>query len=136
MSHTLRIDLSSPIPHYEQIRAQITAGLAAGALRPGDRLPTVRVLAADLGIAAGTIARAYRELEVAGLLTTRRRHGTVIAQRGPAHHPDVGTATLHLVAAARADNMTDQEVLDLVTGALLTHPRPGHTNHVSRTSPT
>jgi len=123
VSQTLRIDLDSAIPHYEQIRAQVTAALATGALLPGDRLPTVRVLAADLGIATGTIARAYRELEAAGLLTTRRRHGTVIAEPSRARHRDIGIATLHLVEAARAENLTDQEVLDLVTGALLAHPR-------------
>lgn len=128
MSHTLRIDLDSAIPHYEQIRAQVTAALATGALLPGDRMPTVRVLAADLGIAAGTIARAYRELEAAGLLTTRRRHGTVIAEPRRAHHRDIGIATLHLVEAARTDDLTDQEVLDLVTGALLAHPRPTATH--------
>jgi GntR family transcriptional regulator len=75
---SLRIDLSSPIPPYEQLRAQIAGLIATGGLRPDDRLPSVRQLAADLGLAGGTIARAYRELEQAGLVEGRGRHGTVV----------------------------------------------------------
>jgi DNA-binding transcriptional regulator YhcF (GntR family) len=75
----ISVNLRSAIPPYEQIRAQIASLIAAGALAPGTRLPTVRSLAADLGIAAGTVARAYKELEQSGLLETRRRNGTVVA---------------------------------------------------------
>ena len=73
------MDLDSATPPYEQIRAQISSLIALGTLAPGSRLPTVRSLAADLGIAAGTVARAYRELEQARLIETRRRNGTVVA---------------------------------------------------------
>ena len=79
MSAGISVNLRSAIPPYEQIRAQIASLIAAGALAPGTRLPTVRSLAADLGIAAGTVARAYKELEQSGLLETRRRNGTVVA---------------------------------------------------------
>jgi DNA-binding transcriptional regulator YhcF (GntR family) len=75
---SLRVDLSSPVPPYEQLRAQIAGLIAAGNLRQDDRLPSVRQLAADLGLAGGTIARAYRELEQAGLVEGRGRHGTVV----------------------------------------------------------
>ena len=75
---SLRVDLSSPVPPYEQVRAQIAGLIAAGGLRPDDRLPSVRQLAADLGLAGGTIARAYRELDQAGLVEGRGRHGTVV----------------------------------------------------------
>src|SRR5665811_1486292 len=108
----------------EQIRAQVAAAVTAGRLRAGDRLPTVRVLAADLGIATGTIARAYRELEAAGWVTTRRRHGTVVADRAPAGGSKVGEAALRLVVAARAERLSDQDVHDLVSGALLSHSAP------------
>ncbi|RKO25494.1 GntR family transcriptional regulator [Pseudarthrobacter phenanthrenivorans] len=64
MSAGITVDLHSPTPPYEQIRSQISS-LASGTLVPGSRLPTVRSLAADLGIAAGTVARAYKELEAA-----------------------------------------------------------------------
>ena len=79
MSAGISVDLGSATPPYEQIRAQVASLVALGALAPGTRLPTVRSLAADLGIAAGTVARAYRELEQAGLIETRRRNGTVVA---------------------------------------------------------
>lgn len=75
----LRIDQRSAVPPYEQLRVQLTRAIARGSLSPGDRLPTVRALAADLGLAPGTVQRAYRELESAGLVVTRGRHGTTVA---------------------------------------------------------
>ena len=83
MTAGISVDLDSATPAYEQIRAQIAALIALGALEPGTRLPTVRRLAADLGIATGTVARAYRELEQPGLIETRRRNGTVVAGTPP-----------------------------------------------------
>jgi DNA-binding transcriptional regulator YhcF (GntR family) len=74
----LRVDAGSPVPPYEQVRAQITALVAAGVLGTGTRLPSIRQLAHDLGLAGGTIARAYRELETTGIVATRGRHGTVV----------------------------------------------------------
>ena len=79
MSAGITVNLGSATPPYEQIRAQISQLIALGTLAPGTRLPTVRSLAADLGIAAGTVARTYRELEQSGLIETRRRNGTVVA---------------------------------------------------------
>ena len=76
------VDLSSATPQYEQIRAQVVAHIASGMLERGERLPTIRNLAADLGIAAGTVARAYRELESAGHVSTRRKIGTVVTAQG------------------------------------------------------
>ena len=83
MTAGISVDLGSATPPYEQIRAQIAALITLGTLVPGTRLPTVRRLAADLGIAAGTVARAYRELEQSGLIDTRRRNGTVVAGTPP-----------------------------------------------------
>ena len=79
MTAGISVDLGSAVPPYEQIRAQIAALIALGTLETGARLPPVRRLAADLGIAAGTVARAYRELEQSGLIVTRRRNGTSVA---------------------------------------------------------
>lgn len=78
----LVVDPRSPTPPYEQVRAQIVALVRAGELAPGSRLPTVRRLAGDLGLAANTVARAYRELERAGVVETRGRHGTFVAADG------------------------------------------------------
>lgn len=76
------IDDSSPTPPYEQLRAQVVALAASGGLPVGARLPSVRQLADDLGLAPGTVARAYRELERDGNVVTRGRHGTFVAAAG------------------------------------------------------
>ncbi|BCB84839.1 hypothetical protein Psuf_021520 [Phytohabitans suffuscus] len=69
---TLTIDTASPVPPYEQIRAQLAQLIQHQVLAPGDRLPPVRQLAGDLGLAVGTVARAYRELELSGQVRSRR----------------------------------------------------------------
>jgi GntR family transcriptional regulator len=88
---TLEIDPQSPVPPYEQLRQQITALVLADALAPGDRLPSIRQLANDLGLAGGTVARAYRELEADGVVATRGRHGTLVEgpPRGAAPRSDL-----------------------------------------------
>ncbi len=78
----LTVDPTSHIPPFEQVRAQIVALVDSGGLAAGQRLPTVRRLADDLGLAANTVARAYRELEQEGVVETRGRHGTFVARRG------------------------------------------------------
>ncbi len=83
----LTIDAGSPVPPFEQIRAQLQAMVDGGALPEGTRLPPIRQLAGDLGLAANTVARAYRELELEGLVQARGRHGTIRPcdeGRGPA----------------------------------------------------
>lgn len=124
MSVRVHVDVTSSTPHYEQIRAQLAAHVVAGRLVDGERLPTVRALANDLGIAAGTVARAYRELEASGLATTRRRLGTVVtAPAATGGRRDVAEAAVRLVEAARRTGVTDEEVQDLVASALLTLPQ-------------
>ena len=75
------VDTTSAEPPYEQVRRQIAEGAASGALRAGHKLPTVRQLASDLGLANNTVARAYRELEIDGVIETHGRRGTFIASR-------------------------------------------------------
>jgi len=77
----IEIDLTRPVPPYEQIRTQIATMIATGVLGSGARLPPIRQLAADLALAPNTVARAYRELEAEGLVTSRVRHGTTVAAR-------------------------------------------------------
>ena len=74
-----RLDLESGVPAYRQIIDQVRVGLASGALAAGDQLPTVRQLAVDLSINPNTVVRAYRELELGGLLETHQGTGTFIA---------------------------------------------------------
>ncbi len=81
---TVTVDVLDPTPPYEQLRRQLADLVASGVLAPGDRLPAVRQLAADLGLAAGTVARTYRELEAAGYVRSRRGGGTRVAPAPPA----------------------------------------------------
>ncbi len=75
----LIVDTTNPTPPYEQLRRQLADLISAGALPAGERLPPLRQLAGDLGLAVGTVARTYRELETAGLITSRRGGGTRVA---------------------------------------------------------
>lgn len=74
----LEIDPRSPVPPYEQIRDQVATMAATGVLPEGARMPPIRQLAADLGLANGTVARAYRELERDGVLEPNGRHGSFV----------------------------------------------------------
>ena len=76
--HVLVIDPDGALPPYEQVRNQLAERIDTGELAPGERLPTVRGLATELGLAANTVARAYRELEQAGIVATRGRKGTFV----------------------------------------------------------
>jgi DNA-binding transcriptional regulator YhcF (GntR family) len=79
----LRVDMKAGKPLFDQLRTQVIDGVRDGALQPGTRLPTVRELAGQLGVAANTVARAYRELESAAIVETRGRFGTFIARYDP-----------------------------------------------------
>jgi GntR family transcriptional regulator len=91
MSHrapTLRIDLASSRPLYEQIVSGLRAALVHGELQPGDSLPTVRQLAVDLGVHHNTVAESYRVLAAEGWLELRRGRGAIVVERrGP--QPDL-----------------------------------------------
>ena len=75
------IDLHTGVPVYRQLIDQVRAGIARGALKAGDQLPTVRQLAVDLAINPNTVMRAYRELELGGLLETHQGTGTFITSK-------------------------------------------------------
>jgi GntR family transcriptional regulator len=122
MTLDITVDVKSPTPPYEQIRSQVAAYVQGGVLETGARLPTMRALAADLGVATGTVARAYGELEAEGLIASRRRTGTVVTGPGPAPAQDgVRTAAAQLVAQARAAGVDGETVLAIVRAALA-HP--------------
>ena len=124
MNVQLVIDATSGVPAFEQIRAQVVAGVTAGRLVAGDRMPTIRALATDLGLAPGTVARAFRELEAEGVIETRRRAGTVIAA-GASEAADVARrAAQTYVSAVRAVGLDDDEALALVRGALVATQDP------------
>ena len=89
----LEVDEGSDTPLYEQIVARIEEAVAMGRLEPGERLPSVRDLAAELGIAPGTVARAYSELETLGVVETDGARGTRVAIRPPSKR-DSRTSTV------------------------------------------
>src|SRR5436309_10926169 len=76
-----RLDLRSGVPVYRQIINQVLGGMAAGTLAPGFQLPTVRQVAVDLSINPNTVMRAYRELEIRGVLETQQGTGTFISNQ-------------------------------------------------------
>ncbi|GIF72845.1 GntR family transcriptional regulator [Asanoa siamensis] len=85
----ITVDSDQPVPPYVQIRDQIADLVSTGSLTAGTRLPPVRQLAADLGLATGTVARAYQELEATGHLETRRGGGTRVAPHHGKRRADV-----------------------------------------------
>ena len=78
---TFALDPKSGVPIYQQIQDQVRYGVAAGRLRPGEQLPTVRALAVDLAVNPNTVIKAYTELERQGFLTTEQGSGTFVAPR-------------------------------------------------------
>ncbi|MFG1603541.1 GntR family transcriptional regulator [Actinoplanes sp. NPDC049265] len=114
----IHIDHDSAVAPYEQVRLGIAALAAAGVYPAGHKLPPVRALATDLGLAANTVARAYRELEQAGLVETRGRAGTVITARA-AHTPaEAQAAARTYVTKIHALGITDEQAVDLIRAAL------------------
>lgn len=75
---TARLDEGSPVPPFEQLRRQLADAVRAGRLAPGTRLPSVRQLAGDLGLAPNTVAKAYKALEDEDLVRAHGRRGTVV----------------------------------------------------------
>ena len=114
----LVIDQHSPTPPYEQLRAQVIEGVRTGALAPGDKLPTVRRLAEDLGLAPNTVARAYRELETDEVIETRGRLGSFIAATGDATHRQAQLAAVAYAERVRSLGLPTEEALAIVRTAL------------------
>jgi GntR family transcriptional regulator len=80
-SFTFRLDMHSGIPLYRQLIDQVQAAMATGVLVAGDQLPTVRQVAVDLEINPNTVARAYREMEIRGILDTQQGTGTFVSHK-------------------------------------------------------
>ena len=116
------VDPRSAVPPFEQLRLQLVAAIAGGELTPGSRLPTVRRLADDLGLAPGTVARAYRELETSGLIETRGRHGTFVAMDADDTAAQAQQAARAFAEQMRALRLSADEALAYVTAALRGRP--------------
>ncbi len=114
----IRIDPASPVPPFEQVRSQLAIGINDGSLAVGTKLPTVRQLAADLGLAANTVARAYRELEDAGLVDTRGRAGTFVSATGDRSRAAAAKAARDYAATVKALGLSRDEALRIVEAAI------------------
>ncbi|MGV0793448.1 GntR family transcriptional regulator [Mycolicibacterium sp. XJ1819] len=112
----VRIDQRAAAALFDQLRTQIIDGVRDGRLPPGTRLPTVRELAGQLGLAVNTVARAYRELEAAGILETRGRFGTFVARVDPAD-TTMATAASAFVSTAKSLGIGKADALRYVEAA-------------------
>jgi DNA-binding transcriptional regulator YhcF (GntR family) len=111
----LILDPGSTVPPYEQLRSAVAGQVADGKLVAGTRLPTVRALAADIGLAVNTVAKAYRALEADGVIETRGRAGTFVASTALAGvSAGVEQLASDFVLAARRAGLTAPEAVSLV----------------------
>ena len=117
-SVTLTIRIDDSAPPYEQVRAQISEQARAGTLPVGYRLPTVRGLAESLGLAANTVAKAYRALESDGVIETRGRNGTFVAAAGSAAEKEAVSAAQAYVERVRRLGLGEDAALAAVKDAL------------------
>lgn len=124
------LDPRDATPIYAQLERGLRAAIAAGRLRPGDQLPTVRQLAVDLQVNANTVARVYSELERAGVLETRRGVGTFVrataeeARPRREHERRLRAFATRVLADAAADGFTPDELVAEID-ALAPPPRAG-----------
>jgi len=120
------LDLHTGVPVYRQLIDQVRTGVASGSLAAGDQLPTVRQLAVDLAINPNTVMRAYRELELGGLLETHQGTGTFISDKKPEkataeRERQLGQMANEFAARAGAAGFTLEELIDRLQELL---PRP------------
>ncbi len=115
---TFRIDGRAGTPPFEQLKLQVIEKIRSGELAAGAKLPTVRHLAEELGLAANTVARAYRELEHAEIIETRGRNGSYVAATGDATHKQAQLAASAFAARARQLGLDHDVALGLVSAAL------------------
>ncbi len=116
------VDPHSTEPPYEQVRRQIAGAAASGTLSAGHKLPTVRQLAVDLGLAANTVAKAYRALESDGVIQTQGRRGTFIASRRLTDAAAEAAAQTY-VRLARTQGLSMDEAIRLVEQGWSSPPR-------------
>src|SRR5215469_13869860 len=120
------LDLHTGVPVYRQLIDQVRAGVASGTLAAGDQLPTVRQLAVDLAINPNTVMRAYRELELGGMLETHQGTGTFISdkkieKKSSERERQLAQMASEFAARAGAAGFTLEELIDRMS-ELLAHP--------------
>jgi DNA-binding transcriptional regulator YhcF (GntR family) len=114
----ISVDTGSPVPPYEQLRVQLAEQARSGELAAGTRLPTVRKLAEDLGLAPNTVARAYRELEADHFIETRGRNGSFVSAQGDAAEKQAQEAARAYADRVQKLGIPRSTALAYITGAL------------------
>ena len=114
----LAIDAASATPPFEQIRTQVIAAVRSGDLAAGERMPTVRALAEQLGLAVNTVAKAYKALESDAVIETHGRAGTLVSASGDVTHQHAQKAAAAYAARVRELGVDAAEALALVEAAL------------------
>jgi DNA-binding transcriptional regulator YhcF (GntR family) len=114
----VQVDPDSSVPPFEQLRTGIRDAVASGTLAAGARLPTVRALAEELGLAANTVARAYRELETDGLIETRGRLGSFVSATGSPAEREAQRAARAYADRTASLGIPPSDALALVAAAL------------------
>ncbi|MFF3949228.1 GntR family transcriptional regulator [Streptomyces sp. NPDC001902] len=112
------IDSASPVPPFEQLRAQLARQIQDRTLAVGTQLPTMRRLAADLGLAVNTVGRAYRALEEAGLIETRGRAGSFVTAAGEQGRERARHAAAEYAAVIAAVGIDTDEAIRIIRAAL------------------
>lgn len=116
------VEPAGPVPPYEQIRAQLAEQARTGVLPTGTRLPTVRGLADSLGVAPGTVARAYRILETDRVVETRGRNGTFVSAGGDEVARAAFAAAVEFATRARRLGLTPGQAQSYVVAAFEAEP--------------
>ena len=116
----IHVDAASPLPVFEQLRTQIERLIASGQLRPGSKLPTIRQLASDLGLARGTVNKVYDALVRDGLVETAGRHGSIVLERTHATttESDLAAAADTMAVVTRQLGLDDQAAHQALDTAL------------------
>ncbi|MEU8202709.1 GntR family transcriptional regulator [Streptosporangium sp. NPDC049046] len=118
------IDAASPVPPFEQLRSQLARQIQDRTLAVGARLPTIRHLAADLGLAVNTVGRTYRELEEAGLIETRGRAGSFVSAAGEEGRERARRAAADYAALIASVGIDTGEAIRIVQAALTSGAAP------------
>ena len=118
VDHVITVDALSAVPPFEQVRSQLAEQITSGYLAAGTRLPTVRRLADDLGLAANTVARSYRELESAGLVETRGRAGTIVTAAGNQARERLQVEAERFASVVREVGLDKEEAVRIIRGAI------------------
>ena len=121
---SLHLDFHSGLPIYSQIVEQIQSLLANGILKPGDQLPTVRALAEELRVNFNTVARAYRMLDEARIISTQQGRGTYITEIPPPEVAEklrsesLSALTERFIAEAARLGFSEREISQMVKDRL------------------